>query len=108
MVNPATQGNSTKSVRSIGILTPPPSRAELATLGSAGSPYARTRKETLTNRHSPDDSETSVESSDFAASLEARREMWLATSSSGSPNDGRGSDLAIFPGIWTHSFYRCS
>src|SRR5262249_13746939 len=60
------------------------------------------------NRHSPDDSEISVESSDFAASLEARREMWLATSSSGSPNDGRGSDLAIFPGIWTHSFYRCS
>src|SRR6266436_8643948 len=34
------------------------------------------------NRHSPDDSETSVESSDFAKSLEARREMWLATSSS--------------------------
>jgi hypothetical protein len=33
-----------------------------------------------------DDSETSVESSDFAASLEARREMWLATSSSGSPD----------------------
>src|SRR5215813_710427 len=32
-------------------------------------------------RHSPDDSETSVESSDFAASLEARREIWLATSS---------------------------
>ena len=30
----------------------------------------------------------------------------LATSSSGSPNDGRGSDLAIFPGIWTHSFCR--
>ena len=43
---------------------------------------------TLLNRHSPDDSEISVESSDFAASLEARREMWLATSSSGSPNDG--------------------
>src|SRR5262249_23989990 len=50
-------------------------------------------------RHSPDDSETSVESSDFAASLEARREMWLATSSSRSPNDGRGVDLAIFTGI---------
>src|SRR5262249_51413769 len=43
---------------------------------------------TAINRHSPDDSEISVESSDFAASLEARREMWLATSSSGSPNDG--------------------
>ena len=50
-------------------------------------------------RHSPDDSETSAESSDFAASLEARREMWLATSSSGSPNDGRAADLAIFTGI---------
>jgi hypothetical protein len=37
-----------------------------------------------------------VESSDFAASLEARREMWLATSSSRSPNDGRGVDLAKF------------
>src|SRR5262249_5298621 len=51
------------------------------------------------SRHSPDDSETSVESSDFAASLEARREIWLATSSSRSPNDGRGVDLAIFTGI---------
>src|SRR5215831_20362914 len=58
------------------------------------------------SRHSPDDSETSVESSDFAASLKARREMWLATSSSGSPNDGRGGDLAIFTGIWTHSSCR--
>src|SRR5215813_480589 len=58
------------------------------------------------NRHSPDDAETSVESSDFAASLEARREIWLATSSSGSPNDGRGVDLAIFTGIWTHSSCR--
>ena len=28
----------------------------------------------------------------------------MATSSSGSPNDGRGVDLAIFTGIWTHSF----
>src|SRR5271169_4885736 len=27
----------------------------------------------------------------------------MATSSSGSPNDGRGADLAIFTGIWTHS-----
>src|SRR5437870_4934868 len=58
------------------------------------------------DRQSPDDSETGVESSDFAASLEARREMWLATSRSGSPNDGRGVDLAIFTGIWTHSSCR--
>jgi hypothetical protein len=27
----------------------------------------------------------------------------MATSSSGSPNAGRGADLAIFTGIWTHS-----
>src|SRR5262249_44315376 len=62
--------------------------------------------EQLLSRHSPDDSETSVESSDFAASLEARREIWLATSSSRSPDDGRGVDLAIFTGIWTHSSCR--
>src|SRR5258707_7680565 len=30
----------------------------------------------------------------------------MATSSSGSPNDGRGADLAIFTGIWTHSSCR--
>src|SRR6266498_2470085 len=30
----------------------------------------------------------------------------MATSSSGNPNAGRGSDLAIFLGIWTHSFCR--
>jgi len=28
-------------------------------------------------------------------------EVWMATSSSGSPNNGRGTDLAIFTGIWT-------
>src|SRR5262249_34483026 len=68
--------------------------------------HHRWREGAELNRHSPDDSETSVESSDFAASLEARREIWLATSSSRSPNDGRGSDLAIFSGIWTRSFCR--
>jgi len=59
-------------------------------------------------RHSPDDSDASVDSSDFAASLEARREMWMATSSSGSPNDGRGVDLAIFAGIWTYNTWRAT
>src|SRR5262249_10656675 len=29
-----------------------------------------------------------------------------ASSSSDSPNDGRGADLAIFTGIWTHSSCR--
>jgi hypothetical protein len=32
--------------------------------------------------------------------------MWVATSNSGSPNDGRGLDLAIFAGIWTYSSCR--
>jgi len=68
--------------------------------------HIRTRYPRDFDRHSPDDSETSVESSEFAASLQARREIWLATSSSRSPKDGRGVDLAIFPGIWTHSFCR--
>ena len=30
----------------------------------------------------------------------------MATSSSGSPNDGRAADLAIFTGLWTHSSCR--
>ena len=30
----------------------------------------------------------------------------MTTSSSGSPNDGRGVGLAIFTGIWTHSSCR--
>ena len=32
--------------------------------------------------------------------------MWMATGTWGSPNDGRGADLAIFTGIWTHSLCR--
>ena len=42
----------------------------------------------------------------FPALLQDRREVLTATSTSGNPNAGRGSDLAIFPGIWTHSFCR--
>jgi hypothetical protein len=52
------------------------------------------------NRHSPDDSRTGINSSDFLASLKARRELRAATRTTGGPNGGRGVDLAIFPGIW--------
>ena len=38
----------------------------------------------------------------FSASLQDRREVWTATSTSGSPNGGRAADLAIFVGIWTY------
>jgi len=42
----------------------------------------------------------------FSAVLQDRREVPTATNTSGSPNGGREADLAIFPGIWTHSFFR--
>ena len=40
------------------------------------------------------------------AILQRPGEIWLATSGSRSPNDGRGVDLAIFTGICTHSSCR--
>ncbi len=60
----------------------------------------------IITRDSPDESQTGINVRVFPALLQDGREMWLATSSSGSPNDGRGVDLAIFPGIWAHSFCR--
>jgi hypothetical protein len=50
-------------------------------------------------RDSPDDSQIGVNIRAFPALLQDWREAWIATSSLGSPNDGRGADLAIFPGI---------
>src|SRR5262249_3901718 len=86
----------------------PSARYILTSLPSIGISClpALQRSDFHSNRHSPDDSETSMDSSDFAASLGARREVWMATSRSGSPNDGRGVDLTIFPGTWTHSSCR--
>jgi hypothetical protein len=55
------------------------------------------------SRDSRDDSRTGVNIRAFPALQQDCREVWMATSSSGSPNDGRGADLAIFTGIWTHS-----
>ena len=51
-------------------------------------------------RHSPDDARTGVNSSDFLASQAARRELRAAIRTTGSPNGGRGVDLAIFPFTW--------
>ena len=53
-----------------------------------------------------DDSQTGVNIRVFPALLQDRREVPTATGTSGSPNGGRGADLAIFPGIWTHSSRR--
>jgi hypothetical protein len=36
----------------------------------------------------------------FQAFLQRKRELRTATSTSGSPHGGRGSDLAIFPWHW--------
>jgi len=38
----------------------------------------------------------------FSAPLQDRREVWTATSISGSPNGGRAADLANFAGTWTY------
>jgi hypothetical protein len=58
------------------------------------------------NRDSPDESQTGINIRVFPALLQDRHEVLTATSTSGSRTLGRGSDLAIFPGIWTHSFCR--
>src|SRR5712672_3467981 len=51
------------------------------------------------SRDSPDDSQTGVNSSAFPASLKDGGEMPAATGTSGSPNGGRGADLAISPAL---------
>jgi hypothetical protein len=48
-------------------------------------------------RDSPDDSRTGVNSSDFLASPEARRELPAATRTTGGPNGDRSGD---FPWHW--------
>jgi hypothetical protein len=44
----------------------------------------------------------------FPAFLQDRRGVQTTSSASGSPNVGRGADLAIFPGIWAHASHRLS
>src|ERR1039458_3104822 len=51
-------------------------------------------------------SQTGVNIRAFPAFPQDSREVRTATGASGSPNGGRGADLAIFPGIWTHSSRR--
>jgi hypothetical protein len=42
----------------------------------------------------------------FLAFLQDRSEVWTATITLGSTNNGRGVDLAIFAGIWTYFICR--
>jgi hypothetical protein len=59
------------------------------------------------NRDSPtDDPRAGVHIGAFPAFQQDRCEVWTATSTSGSPNGGRASNLAIFAGIWTHGSRR--
>src|SRR5664280_1320924 len=58
------------------------------------------------DRDSPDESQTGVNIRAFPAFPQDSREVRTATGASGSPNGGRGADLAIFPDIWTHSSRR--
>src|SRR5262245_45181373 len=61
--------------------------------------------ETL-SRDSPDESQTGINVRVFPAFLQDRRQVLTATSTRLTRTLGRGSDLAIFPGTWTHSFCR--
>src|SRR5450759_670710 len=58
------------------------------------------------SRDSPDDSRTVLDIRDFRGILQGSREVRTAIVISGSPDDGRGADLAIFAGIGTHSSHR--
>jgi hypothetical protein len=58
------------------------------------------------NRDFPDDPRAGVHIGAFPAFQQDRCEVWTATSTSGSPNGGRASNLAIFAGIWTHGSRR--
>src|ERR1035441_364006 len=55
------------------------------------------------NRDSPDDPGTGLDIRGFPGSLRGRSAIRTATVTSGSPDGGRGADLAFFAGIWTHS-----
>src|SRR5450759_1198373 len=58
------------------------------------------------NRDSPDDSRIGADIRGFPAFRQDRSEFRTATVTSDGPNGGRGADLAIFAGIWTHSSHR--
>src|SRR5450759_4302845 len=58
------------------------------------------------NRDSPDDSRIGADVRGFPAFRQDRSEFRTATVTSDGPNGGRGADLAIFAGIWTHSSHR--
>jgi hypothetical protein len=51
----------------------------------------------------PDVSGTALNICAFPTLLQDQREVQTATVISGSRNGGRGADLAIFAGIWTHA-----
>jgi hypothetical protein len=73
----------------------------------AGASIGRRRRgRTPLTRDSPEDSRTSMNIHAFPAFLQDRRGVQTTSSASGSPNVGRGADLAIFPGIWAHASYR--
>jgi hypothetical protein len=55
------------------------------------------------NRDSPDGSRSDVNVRAFPAFLQGRSEVRTTTVTLGRTNDGRGVDLIIFAGIWTHS-----
>ena len=54
-------------------------------------------------RNSPDDSQTGGDFYEYPVFCQGGFAARTTAATTGSPDGGRGSDLAIFPGIWTHS-----
>ena len=67
---------------------------------------ARTTATSGVIRDSPDGSRTGVDTRVLRGFQQDRSAVRAATVNSGSPNGGRGADLTIFAGIWTHSSRR--
>jgi hypothetical protein len=76
-----------------------PDLAEVALVTSFGT-------DNILNRVSPDGSPSDVNIRAFLDLPARQSEVWTATVTLGSTNDGRGVDLAVFAGLVTYSSRR--
>jgi hypothetical protein len=105
-------GQSSPDLFSADAVSPPRSRPPAEKPMAESAPQRHVLPKNLPNavkhlnRDSPDDRRAGVHIGAFPAFQQDRREVWTATGTSGRPNDGRASNLAIFAGIWTHGSRR--
>src|SRR5207344_335218 len=74
-----------------------------ATKRRAWRQLPRIREECVITRDSPDEPLTGVDCCAFAAFWQYGLAARTTAATVGAPNGGRGADLTIFAGIWTHS-----